>query len=115
MVGVDIVKIRRIEEIIDRWGESFLDRVFSSREREYCDHQNNKNQCYAVRFAAKESFYKAHNHPYGWKAIEVIYGGKPSIQILDERLKKEMRGYGIYLSLSHAEDIGIAISLITHA
>jgi len=113
MIGVDIVDIERMGEMIDRWGETFVDRVFSQDEQEYCESKGNKNQCYAVRFAAKESFYKSYNHTYGWKALEVVSGGKPSIRIIDERLKKEIKKYKINLSISHTKNLGIALVVLT--
>lgn len=109
MIGIDIINIDKIESIIDKWGGIFLNRVFSQKEIEYCKNKKNKYQCYAVRFAVKESFYKAYNHSYGWKAIEISSCRKPSINILDERLKKEINNYKIGLSISHIKNIGIAI------
>ncbi len=114
MIGIDIVKVNRVESLIDRWGRGFIDRIFTPAEQEYCEDKRNKNQCYAVRFAAKESFYKAFNHSYGWKALEVINNGvEPHIHILDERLKSEVMKYKINLSISHIEDIGIALVLLS--
>jgi phosphopantetheine--protein transferase-like protein len=109
MIGIDIINIDKIERIIDKWGEKFLNRVFSHEEIEYCKKKKNKYQCYAVRFAVKESFYKAYNHSYGWKAIEMSPSRKPSINILDKRLEKEINNFKIRLSTSHLKNIGIAI------
>ncbi len=109
MIGIDIINIDKIKRIIDKWGEKFLNRVFSQKEIKYCNNKKNNYQCYAVRFAVKESFYKAYNHPYGWKAIEISTCRKPNISILDKRLKKEINGYKIKLSTSHIKNIGIAI------
>lgn len=114
MIGVDIVNVNKMRNLIERWGSKFIDRVFSNLEQNYCEKRENKYQCYSVRFAAKESFYKAYNHPYGWKALEVITGKKPYIHILDEKLKDEMIGYEINISVSHIDNIGIALVILTH-
>jgi holo-[acyl-carrier protein] synthase len=112
MIGIDIIKINRIKEAIDRWGNNFIDKIFTENERQYCHNKIEKSQCYAARFAVKESFYKAKNHNYGWKAIEVITEKKPSIIILDNKLKLEMKKIKTHVSLSHTEDNAIAIVVL---
>ena len=112
MIGIDIVKIGRIEKAINKWGDDFLNKIFTPNEKKYCKNKINKNQCYAVRFAVKESFYKARNHNYGWKAIEITSEKKPIIKILNKKLKSEMANIKAYLSLSHTEDIAIAAVLL---
>ena len=113
MLGVDIIKVSRIKEAIDRWGEGFIDKIFTETEKEYCKNKNSTSQCYAARFAVKESFYKAKNHNYGWKAIEVISEERPKIKILDNRLLTEMKDIQIHVSLSHTEDNAIAVVFLT--
>ncbi len=108
MIGIDIVKISRVERAIRRWGDNFIDKIFTENEKQYCENKINKYQCYAARYAVKESFYKAKNHNYGWKAIEVQTGGKPSIRILNKDLGTEMKGINTHVSLSHTDDTAIA-------
>lgn len=112
MIGIDIVKPSRIEKAINRWGDNFIDKIFTENEKQYCENKINKYQCYAARYAVKESFYKAKNHNYGWKAIEVRTGGKPIIKILNKKLKEEMKGIKIHVSLSHTNDTAIAAVLL---
>ncbi|MCK4421465.1 holo-ACP synthase [candidate division WOR-3 bacterium] len=113
MIGVDIISVKRIEGVIKRWGKTFIDRVFTQKEQEYCESKRNRYQCYAARFAAKESFYKAYNHPYGWRAVEIVSEERPFFHILDDTLKKECERYEIHLSISHTEDTCIAFVLLT--
>lgn len=114
MVGIDIIDVNKIRKLIDKWGEKFINRVFSRAEQDYCEEKKNKFQCYAVRFAAKESFYKAYNHLYGWKALEIITKGTiPYIRVLNESLRDEIKKYKINLSISHIENIGIALVILT--
>jgi holo-[acyl-carrier protein] synthase len=113
MIGVDIIKVSRIENAISRWGDIFLNKLFTINEKEYCKNKNNLAQCYAGRFAVKESFYKVKNHNYGWKAIEVLSEKKPKIRILNNELQTEMKNIDIHVSLSHTEDNAIAIVLMT--
>ncbi len=62
MIGVDIVKICRIAHLIDKFGNKFLQRVFTTHEiessKKYQD-QEMKNKHFAKRFAAKEAYFKA--------------------------------------------------------
>jgi len=112
MIGIDITKVNRMEKAINRWGDNFIDKIFTTNEKQYCKNKINKSQCYAVRFAVKESFYKAKNHNYGWKAIEIRTKEKPVIRILNEKLRNEMEGIKIHISLSHTEDNAIAVVLL---
>jgi len=58
-VGVDIVKVDRIEQAVERWGYRFLKRIFTAAEIERCQQRARPAQCLALRFAAKEAFAKA--------------------------------------------------------
>lgn len=58
--GIDIIEIDRIKESIDSFGETFINKIFTVKEKEYCESKNKmKYQHYAARFAAKEAVYKA--------------------------------------------------------
>jgi holo-[acyl-carrier protein] synthase len=58
-IGSDMVDIRRIEQVIARHGERFLNRVFTSIERARAQRRANASATYAKRFAAKEACAKA--------------------------------------------------------
>jgi holo-[acyl-carrier protein] synthase len=58
-IGTDIVDIRRIERTIARFGERFLDRIFTPKERARAERRRNRVPTYAKRFAAKEACAKA--------------------------------------------------------
>jgi len=58
-VGSDLVDIRRIEQAISRFGDRFLDRIFTETERRRCDRRVSPAASYARRFAAKEAAAKA--------------------------------------------------------
>ena len=58
-VGSDLVDIRRIEQAISRFGDRFLDRIFTETERRRCDRRASPAASYARRFAAKEAAAKA--------------------------------------------------------
>jgi len=74
-IGIDLVEIRRIAESIEHHGDRFLDRVFTGRERAYCDAMRFAARHYAARFAAKEAVAKAFGTGIGsrleWRDMEV--------------------------------------------
>jgi holo-[acyl-carrier protein] synthase len=115
-MGVDIAEVDRVKAAIERHGESFLRRVFTAAEREYCEGFRNKYERYAGRFAAKEAAMKALGT--GWRSgvrwvdFEVVResGGRPGIR-LDGEAKKiavEMGVKRIALSITHTEAIALA-------
>jgi holo-[acyl-carrier protein] synthase len=58
-MGSDLVDVRRIERMIARYGERFLDRIFTAEERARSDCRARRVESYAKRFAAKEACAKA--------------------------------------------------------
>lgn len=58
-IGSDITDTRRIAKVIERYGDRFLDRIFTSVERERAERRRNRVETYAKRFAAKEACAKA--------------------------------------------------------
>ena len=84
-IGTDIIECLRIAKMIERHGELFLTRVYTSHEIEYCTARKASTQHYAGRFAAKEAVLKALGTGWTrgihWRDIEVKneMGGKPGI------------------------------------
>jgi holo-[acyl-carrier protein] synthase len=113
-IGVDVVRISRIDSISKRWGKRFLRRVFTNQETEYCLLRKNPSPHLAVRFAAKEAFLKALGTGYSqgvrWKDIEVVptASGKPDLKLYDhtERLLQQRGIQRIHLSMSHDGEYG---------
>ena len=59
-IGTDIAEVTRIKEAVDKYGDRFLNRIFTKTEQEYCEiFKENKYLHYAARFALKEAFSKA--------------------------------------------------------
>jgi holo-[acyl-carrier protein] synthase len=85
-IGVDLVKVERIERVLARYGDRFLERVFTEREIAYCRGRAWAASALAMRFAAKEAFSKAlgvglRKGGIRWREVEVIPNplGKPEI------------------------------------
>jgi len=119
--GVDIIEIDRVKESIEASGISFLKKVFTENEIEYCESKKAARfQSYAVRFAAKEAVSKAFgtgiSGGIGWKDIEIMNDGlgKPRI-ILYGRAKELFDGLNpidISISLSHSKEYAVAYAVI---
>src|SRR5262245_57751723 len=93
-VGSDLIDIRRIEQVIERFGDRFLDRVFTEAERRKCDRRANRAASYARRFAAKEACAKAlgtgFRHGVFWRDVGVVNltSGQPCMQLTGGALRR---------------------------
>jgi holo-[acyl-carrier protein] synthase len=81
VVGIDLIEIARIQRTLDDFGERFLKRVFTERER---DRYRSRVNELAARFAAKEAISKALGtgiRGIRWRDMEVISNrrGKPIV------------------------------------
>jgi len=113
-VGIDLVKIERMKDVVEKWDRKFLERVFTDTEISYCYEKKNPFLSLAVRFAAKEALIKATGSeaPVSLTDIEVINSakGKPLIRVKGGMKKffKKKKIKQAALSLSHEKDYGIA-------
>jgi len=84
-IGNDIIDIRRIEATLARFGDRFVERVFTDVERRKSDRRRNRAASYAKRFAAKEACSKAlgtgFNNGVFWRDIGVVNlpSGRPTL------------------------------------
>ena len=112
--GTDIIEIDRIKDSIEKFGESFLNKVFTKNEIQYCESKKvQKYQSYAARFAAKEAVFKAisslldDKFSICWKDIEVQNDsqGRPYVNLYGENLKNIEQ---IDISVSHCNLYAVA-------
>ncbi|HEX77784.1 MAG TPA: holo-[acyl-carrier-protein] synthase [Dehalococcoidia bacterium] len=111
-IGVDIIEIPRIEQALERWGNRFLNRVYTSAELAQLGH---RKPSLAACFAAKEATMKAlgtGRRGVGWREVEVIHApsGQPRLR-LSGRAQHRARALGIRslaVSLSHCRDYALA-------
>jgi len=107
-----------MEEVVKKWGNRFLDKVFTANELEYCYKKYSPYLSLAVRFAAKEAFIKAmgSGSSLSLRDIEVINtrSGKPTINVNKklEDLFDNHRIMNAHLSLSHERDYGVACVIL---
>ena len=54
-IGVDIIEIDRIKESIEKYGDSFLNKIYTKKEIDYCLNKSNKYQHLAARLDRKST------------------------------------------------------------
>ncbi|MBN1974772.1 MAG: holo-ACP synthase [Sedimentisphaerales bacterium] len=114
--GIDLVDCPRIEDMINRHNERFINRVFTPAEQAYADANKNRIEKYAGRFAAKEAILKLVGTGWrgkiAWTDIEVVnnISGQPQVR-LDGELKNIADKLGITqisISITHTANFAIA-------
>src|SRR5690606_19718200 len=86
-IGSDLIDIRRIEKTIDRFGDRFIERIFTPLERKKAEGRAERVATYAKRFAAKEACSKALGSGFGrgtfWRDMGVVNlpSGRPTLEL----------------------------------
>lgn len=120
-IGIDVIDIDRVEESMRKFGDRFLDRIFTPDEREYCEARAPSSRHFAARFAAKEAIAKALGTGIGrhleWRDMEILRNsaGKPYVTLSGKGKEFATRNRitGILVSLSHADNHAAANALAT--
>lgn len=118
--GIDATEIARIASAIDRYGDRFVNRVFTDEEVAYCRRKRDFASSFAARFAAKEAAMKAlgtgHSRGVFWRGIEVVRrpGRPPQLQFHGGAAARfaAMGATGSLLTLSHSQDLALAHVLL---
>jgi holo-[acyl-carrier protein] synthase len=122
-IGIDVVEIARIEASISEFGEKFLDRIFTTAEKVYCEQRKRSVLHYAARFAAKEAVSKALGTGIGkdvsFLEIQVIKkpSGEPEIELLgNAAVFAEKHGIKLLkISITHADHYAAANAIAMKA
>ena len=115
-VGCDICDINRIEKLIDKHGEKFLNRVFLQSERERSQTRFHMASAFAKIYAAKEALIKALGNSTGisWQDIEVIKNlqGRPEYVLHKQAhiTAKSIAGSAYQFHLSISDEFPYAIA-----
>ena len=112
-VGVDVVEIDRIAQMVERFGERFLQRIYTPAEQAYCA---GRAADLAARFAAKEAISKAMGTGMSglrWTDLEVVVDerGHPSVCLHGpaQARAKALGWQQCVISLSHSRGLAIAV------
>ncbi len=117
-LGTDLMETRRVQESIDRYGDRFLERIFTPEEIAYCQRKRkNAAESFAARFAAKEAGAKALgtgiSRGVSWKEFEVRReaSGRPTLHLSGRaaELAEAMGVRRIQLSLTHSRELALAV------
>jgi holo-[acyl-carrier protein] synthase len=114
--GIDLAEIGRIQQSIDRYGNRFLNRIYTAAEQAYCLHKRNSAESFAARFAAKEAGAKALGTGISrgvyWLEIEVVRlpRGRPTLQFHGRaaQIAARMGVANAALSITHTADLAMA-------
>lgn len=128
LTGTDIIDIKRIQNSIEKLGDSFISRVYTDNEKAYCEKHGpqgtpgaHRYESYAARFAAKEAVSKALGtgiaSGVSLTDIEIINDerGKPCVFLHGPALEyynNAVKGFSIDISLSHSDSTAIAFAVI---
>ena len=121
-IGVDIIEIKRIKKLINKYGNRFKNKCFHKNEILRSENKFNSVESYAKRYAAKEACAKALGTGLArgvhWKDIEIFNNkfGKPHI-ILHNKAKQYLadlddKKYNIQVSLTDEKELAIANVII---
>lgn len=114
-IGIDATDLPRVADLVERYGDRFLRRVFTDGEIAYCTKRRNPVPHLAGRFAAKEAAMKALGTGQSlgvmWKDVEVVRGGGPPRLRLQGGAARRAEAMGVTRSLvtiTHSESLAFA-------
>ena len=112
-IGIDIIEVKRIRDIMVKYGDKFFQRILTQSEIDYCkSFTANPEVHFAGRFASKEAYSKSIgtgiSKHFGWKDIEILNDslGKPYIHQVKEN---EFTNFKYEISISHTHDYACAV------
>jgi holo-[acyl-carrier protein] synthase len=121
-LGSDIVDVRRIERMIERYGDRFLHRIFTDVERAKADRRATRAATYAKRFAAKEACAKALGTGFRagvfWRDLGVVNlsSGRPTMRLTGGALARlnEMtpEGYAVRIDVTLTDEGPLAQAFV---
>lgn len=121
-IGNDMIDIRRVERTIERYGERFLERVFTQVERLKSDGRAMRAASYAKRFAAKEACAKALGTGFRqgvfWRDMGVVNlpSGRPTLELTGGAARALARltpdGHEVRIDLSITDDFPTAQAIV---
>ena len=114
--GIDLAEIERIQHSMERYGNRFLERIYTAAELTYCLPRRNAAESLAARFAAKEAGAKALgtgiSRGVHWLEIEVVRepGGRPTIKFHGRaaQIAERLGVVNAALSITHTSTLAMA-------
>ena len=119
-LGVDIIEIARVGDLAARYGQRFLQKIFTPAEIDYCTSRHHAAQHFAARFAAKEALSKAlttgWTGTFRWTDIETRNepSGQPVMSVRGP-LRDILSGTTLHVTMSHSASHVVAVVVIEDA
>ena len=110
--GVDITEVNRLRRAVEKWGKSFLNRIFTPEELAVAKTRASTFQHLAGRFAAKEAVFKALGEKQlSFKDVQIMNDadGKPLCVLLNGK----GRDAQVLISISHVKNYAVASAIVT--
>ena len=121
-LGNDVIDIRRIEQTLERFGDRFIQRIFTPTEQRKSDRRKERAASYAKRFAAKEACSKALGTGLRkgvfWRDMGVVNlpSGRPTLVLTGGALQQLARitpaGYTARIDLTITDDWPTAQAIV---
>ena len=111
-VGIDIIEIKRIKSVMEKFGDRFFERILTDNEIKYCKSFSKPDLHFAGRFASKEAYSKSIgtgiSKDFKWKDIEILNDerGKPYIRHTTENSYSKLK---FTVSISHTDEYAGAV------
>ncbi len=118
-IGTDIVECLRIAQMIERHGELFITRVYTTHEIGYCQSRKQATQHFAGRWAAKEAVLKALGTGWrrgiSWRDVEIrnLKAGTPTVTLYGgaRDYMEQQRIAQVMISISHCRSHATAYAI----
>jgi holo-[acyl-carrier protein] synthase len=121
-IGIDATDLHRVADLLERYGDRFLRRVFTDGEIAYCTKRRDPVPHLAGRFAVKEAAMKAlgtgQSRGVLWKDIEVVRSFGPPQLKLDGGAARRAAEMGVtqsMVTITHSETLAFAQVLLLGA
>jgi holo-[acyl-carrier protein] synthase len=119
-IGIDVVQNQRIRESIERFGDRFVNRIYTEGEIQYCKNSVYPEIHYAARWAAKEAAFKALGTGWAvgvtWKDVEIkrLPSGQPELHLYGKALAHATTAGArrFYVSLTHDQLVSCAVVVL---
>lgn len=119
-IGIDLVKISRIEKNISRFGDKLSKKILGDKELELLAKRQNKSLFLAGRFAAKEAIIKALGKYLtkkpDWSELEILnsQSGEPEV-CFSSNISSQTSGAFCHISITHEKEYAAAVAVITES
>jgi holo-[acyl-carrier protein] synthase len=119
-IGIDVAQNERIGQSIERFGDRFLNRIYTEEEVRYCKKCAYPTIHFAARFAAKEAAFKALGTGWAagvkWRDVEIrrLASGQPVLHLYEEALARatSMGATRFLVSLTHDQLVSCAVVIL---